>query len=61
MRAKTQLLQSDMNKLVIGSEFNIAGAYSNMLTTIFVCLFFSAGQPILLLFGGLSLVLQFVC
>ncbi|GAQ81334.1 hypothetical protein KFL_000770270 [Klebsormidium nitens] len=45
--AKSQLIQSDLNKLMEGLEFTLADRYGQLLTLIFVAMVFSAGIPIL--------------
>ncbi len=48
-----------MNKLIVGPEFNLTYYYSLILNTIYTCLAFSSGIPILLWIGTLTLFLQY--
>lgn len=44
-----------MNRALIPFQFDIATGYSMALTTIFICLFYSSGMPILIPIGFAAL------
>ena len=58
-KAEKAFIQKEMNDAIIGPNFDFTAKYALCLNTIFVTLFFSSGMPILLVFGGLSLFLQY--
>ena len=50
-----------MNNLIVGPDFELTGYYAQALKTIFVTLFYSSGIPMMLVFGSISLFLQYLC
>ena len=55
-----QRLQSELEALYRGDEFEAETAYSRMMSTLFVLLLFSAGMPILYLIGFIFFLLTFI-
>ncbi|EGR28597.1 hypothetical protein IMG5_172090 [Ichthyophthirius multifiliis] len=60
-RAKKAVLQQEMNKIIIGPEFDLVPYYASVLNVTFTCMLYSSGQPILLFFGFISLFIQYWC
>lgn len=59
-RAKKQKIQKQMNEKLKGVKIDIAFIYAQALTLVCFVEFYSVGLPILLMFGGLSLIMLYV-
>ena len=55
------LTQSELNKAHLGPEFEISYRYAMIMSTIFVCMTFSTGMPILYGICGVTFYLYCVC
>lgn len=54
-KAKKQIIQVEMNKLMVGNEFNLTSHYTSFMNVVFVCLFYSAGEPLMLPCAAIAL------
>ncbi|KAL4463408.1 hypothetical protein ABPG72_017129 [Tetrahymena utriculariae] len=57
--AKKKIIQVEMNQLLVGDEFNLIARYTSFMNVVFVCLFYSSGQPLLLPCAAVSLTSQY--
>ena len=60
-KCRSQAIQKDMNRWIVGEKFDLVYAYALSINTIFVSLLFSSGMPLLLWTCSFTLFLQYWC
>ena len=48
-----------MNETIVSPEFSLDNAYKNMFVVVLVSVFYSPMMPLMLLFGGAALIVQY--
>lgn len=49
------VVQREMNRYIVGPDFELGIYYAQALNTIFVTLFYCSGMPLMLILGSISL------